>query len=189
MKAIKIFKKRDGQNFKEIGEMWGCETFEEAKIEFAKRCYNDLLNGKHGDNFIELSKEEDGVEEDGIYDNGQLFFSKKDLKNGIERFSEDVYHWEIRQIEEQIGKVQLNSYAFPTEELHKLVEIRVYVVDTDNYEFDTSPKTWDDEKFMNEAEIQGKVYTLQGFQEAFNLEEITSAIDVIRIINVPFFDL
>jgi hypothetical protein len=95
----------------------------------------------------------------------------------------------LQGTEEQIGKVQLNSYAFPTEELPKLVEIRVYVVDTYNYEFDTSPKTWDDEKFMNEAEIQGKVYTLQGFQEAFNLEEINSAIDVIRIINVPFFGL
>ena len=102
MKAIKIYKKRDGQNFKEIGEILGCETFEEAKIEFAKRCYNDLLNGKHGDNFIELSENEDGVEEDGIYDNGQLFFSKKDLENGIEIFSEDVYTWEIRQIEEEI---------------------------------------------------------------------------------------
>jgi hypothetical protein len=102
MKTIKILKKRDGQNFKTIGEMWGCETFEEAKIEFAKRCYNDLLNGKHGDNFIELSENEDGVEEDGIYYNNQLFFSKKDLLNGIERFSEDVYTWEIREIEEEI---------------------------------------------------------------------------------------
>jgi hypothetical protein len=100
MKTIKIFRKRDGQNFKEIGEMYGCENFEEAKIDFATRCYNDLLEGKHGDNFIELSKNEDNVKEDGIYYNGELFFSKQDLKNGIEKFSEDVYHWEIREIEE-----------------------------------------------------------------------------------------
>ena len=30
---------------------------EEAKKEFAQNCWNDLLNGKHGDNFIELSTE------------------------------------------------------------------------------------------------------------------------------------
>ena len=33
-----------------------------------------------------------------------------------------------------------------------------------------------------------RVYTLGGFQEAFNFEEIHSAIDVIRFINVIKFD-
>ena len=63
-------------------------------------------------------------------------------------------------------------------------ETRVYVVDTDNYEFDESPKNWDDEKFMSEAEIQGTVYTLNGFQKAFNYEDVNSFTDVIRFISV-----
>jgi hypothetical protein len=90
----------------------------------------------------------------------------------------------LQGTEEQISKVQLNSYAFPTEELPKLVEIRVYVLETSKYE---QALLWENEMFMRIAEEDGRVYTLEGFQEAFNLEEINSAIDVIRIINVPFF--
>lgn len=71
------------------------------------------------------------------------------------------------------------------EHLDYMTETRVYIVDVDNYEFDESPKQWSDEKFMSEAEIQGNVYSLQGFQNAFNNEEISTAIDVIRFINVP----
>jgi len=74
---------------------------------------------------------------------------------------------------------------FDQDRLPYEVETRVYVVDTYNYEFDDTPENWEDEKFISESEIQGRVYTLQGFQEAFNLEEINSSIDVIRIINVP----
>ena len=103
MKTFSIYKKRDGQSFKEVGRIYGCETFEEAKIEFAKRCYDDVLNGKHGDNFIELSAgEEDYAEVDGIYDNRQLFFAKSELKTGIEMFREDVYTWEIKEIIEDL---------------------------------------------------------------------------------------
>ena len=71
------------------------------------------------------------------------------------------------------------------EHLDLITETRVYVVNIDNYEFDTSPKTWDDEKFMSEAEIQGTVYTLPTFQEAFNYEDVNTFTDVIRFINVP----
>ena len=59
------------------------------------------------------------------------------------------------------------------------VETRIYVVE------DIDASNLNDEEFMDLAEEEGRVYTLQGFQEAFNLEEINSAIDVIRIINVP----
>ena len=88
-KEFIIYKKRDGQSFKEIGSIY-CETFKQAKIEFANTCYDDLLNGKHGDNFTD--------KEDGIYYNGQLFFPKIDLETGIETFYEDVYTWEIRDV-------------------------------------------------------------------------------------------
>ena len=95
MKNFNVYKKRDGQSWKEIGQYF-CTNFEEAKKEFAQNCWNDLLNGKHGDNFIELSTEADGVETDGIYYNEELFFDKANLETGIDFFSEDVYSWEIR---------------------------------------------------------------------------------------------
>lgn len=95
MKNFNVYKKRDGQEWKEIGQYF-CTNFEEAKKEFAQNCWNDLLNGKHGDNFIELSTEVDGVEKDGIYYNGELFFDKAYLEIGIDFFNEDVYSWEIR---------------------------------------------------------------------------------------------
>ena len=47
-------------------------------------------------------------------------------------------------------------------------KIRVYLVDVCNYEFDTSPLTWDNEKFMSEAEIQGNVFTLDFFEKNYN---------------------
>jgi hypothetical protein len=51
-------------------------------------------------------------------------------------------------------------------------EIRVYLIDIDNYEFEEVPTIWEDEKFISEAEIQGNVFSLKGFQEAFNNEEL-----------------
>jgi len=88
----------------------------------------------------------------------------------------------LQGTEEQISKVQLNSYAFPTEELPKLVEIRVYVIRGT----DTALKL-NDEDFITLAEKYGTVYTLSTFQEAFNLEEINTSIDVVRFISVPLF--
>lgn len=66
-------------------------------------------------------------------------------------------------------------------------EIRVYKINTfdfefDTYEFDTSPTQWGNEKFIQEAEIQGGVYTLKGFEEAFNNQEVSADIDFIRIL-------
>ncbi len=101
MKTFNIYKKRDGQDWKLAGEYF-LESFEEAKKEFAKNCWNDLLNGKHGDNFTlftESDKDEfEFVTGGGIYDGTELFFSKTDLEDGIERFREDVYIWEIREL-------------------------------------------------------------------------------------------
>lgn len=42
-----------------------------------------------------------------------------------------------------------------------------------------------DEEFMTEAERQGTVYTLEGFVKAFNLKDINTNHDTIRIIDVP----
>jgi hypothetical protein len=62
------------------------------------------------------------------------------------------------------------------------IETRVYIVSQDsNNLFDGD---FSDEKFMGIAEEQGTVYTLKGFQEAFNNLDINIS-SVIRIINVP----
>lgn len=94
LKDFTLLRKRAGQGFETIGAIY-TDTFENAKIEFANNCYNDLLSGIHGDNFIELSVEDDGVEEDGIYYYNELFMAKSELKEGIETFSEDVYTWKL----------------------------------------------------------------------------------------------
>lgn len=47
-------------------------------------------------------------------------------------------------------------------------KIKVYLVDVCNYEFDTSPLIWDDNKFINEVTIQGNVFTLSSFQKHYN---------------------
>jgi hypothetical protein len=66
------------------------------------------------------------------------------------------------------------------------METRIYLVDLNLiHEEDTEayfPNTTSDEKFMDEAERQGSVYSLHGFQEAFNGDEITSNNTFIRII-------
>lgn len=64
--------------------------------------------------------------------------------------------------------------------------LRIYFVDAIiNYDFDTSPLTWTDEKFISEAEIQGNVYSVEGFVEAFNNDVIFSDCGFIRILPKP----
>lgn len=61
-------------------------------------------------------------------------------------------------------------------------EFRVYVVDTDDQFSELSVKDMTDEQFMAEAEMLGTVYTLEGFEKAFNNGEIQSDSDYIKII-------
>jgi hypothetical protein len=70
---------------------------------------------------------------------------------------------------------------FDEDRLPYEVETRVYVVDAD---FNDYYAILSDDEFIKLAKEQGRVYTIQGFQEAFNLEAINSSIDVIRFINV-----
>jgi hypothetical protein len=62
-------------------------------------------------------------------------------------------------------------------------EIRVYVVDVHSDTDELIPLL-SDEEFMNVAECNGTVYTLQGFQHAFNNDLINSSEEFIRIIEV-----
>lgn len=75
---------------------------------------------------------------------------------------------------------------FDEDRLPYEVETRAYVVDT-NFATCFANDLSDDE-FIELAEEQGRVYTIQGFQEAFNLQEINSGIDTIRFINVKKHD-
>lgn len=122
MKNFNVYKKRDGQDWKLAGNYFS-SSFEDAKKEFAQNCWNDLLNGKHGDNFIELSVEQDGVEQDGIYYQGELFFPKSNIQEGIDFFSEDVYSWEIRDSKDFIIHDEDGVFTEETfESLEKAIE-------------------------------------------------------------------
>lgn len=113
MKTYTIFKKRDGQSWKEVGEIRGCSNFREAKKQFAKQMTND--NWNHSNNVQWLTKELDGVFITGWYDfNGFspvydentekydpieardiLLVSENDILKGFSRWNEDVYTWAI----------------------------------------------------------------------------------------------
>lgn len=61
-------------------------------------------------------------------------------------------------------------------------EIRVYVVNCDLYDGDEFVMALSNEAFMAIAEEQGTVYSLAGFEWAFNDERISEANSVIRIL-------
>ena len=75
---------------------------------------------------------------------------------------------------------------FDQDRLPYEVETRVYVVDTNDNNYNGDETS--DEDFMDMAEADGRVYSLDSFQNAFNFSEVNTDIDVIRFINVPKFD-
>jgi hypothetical protein len=70
------------------------------------------------------------------------------------------------------------------EELDLQTETRFYVLDTQDISIDKGFEELTEEEWITECERQGRVYSTQGFQRAFNEEEINTSIDVLRIINV-----
>jgi len=66
--------------------------------------------------------------------------------------------------------------------LPKQTETRVYLLTVEDS--DISEENMSDGEFMKLAEEKGSVYSLEGFQQAFNWEEVNSSTDVIRFINV-----
>ena len=86
---------------------------------------------------------------------------------------------------------------YPSPDVSHLIqpkkEIRVYVVNFDIYgddESDICPEheTFNENLFIKRAEEEGRVYTLKGFQEAFNDEKISDACDYILIKEVIVHD-
>lgn len=121
MNTYNIYKKRDGQSF----ELWGdiyASNFDEAKKQFAKNMTND--NWEKSNDIVWLDKEEDGVDENGWFDINasvlvekqdptdedytitdyansemELFCSEKSIEDGFDSWNEDVYTWELRDVE------------------------------------------------------------------------------------------
>lgn len=135
MKTFNIYKKRDGQSFEKIGS-YNCVDFDSAKKEFAKNVFEDLLNSKHGDNFIYHSKHsalEGGVNyftEEGIYYNSELFLSDASVSEGFESFNEDVYTWEIRNSISIEVYDNADSELFTTDDVEDMEQAeRIYPTD------------------------------------------------------------
>ena len=65
-------------------------------------------------------------------------------------------------------------------------ETRVYVINTNDERVEDIECISDltNDEFMFEAEEQGRVYTLKGFQIAFNESEVNTETDIIRFIEV-----
>ena len=61
-------------------------------------------------------------------------------------------------------------------------EIKVYVICVDNLKDGEEWWNFSNEQFMDKAEKEGRVYTLQGFESAFNGEAISEVSHIIRII-------
>jgi hypothetical protein len=63
-------------------------------------------------------------------------------------------------------------------------EIRVYLLNCQDISIDKGFEEMTLEEWINESERQGRVYSLEGFQRAFNEEELNTSVDLIRIITI-----
>lgn len=72
------------------------------------------------------------------------------------------------------NEIELDMKANPPKEQ------RVYVLDVNNLEIGFEEMT--DEQYIEECEKQGGIYSIEGFQKAFNEEEVNTAIHIIKII-------
>ena len=63
-------------------------------------------------------------------------------------------------------------------------EIRVYALNCQDISIDKGFEEMTLEEWINESERQGRVYSLEGFQRAFNEEELNTSVDLIRIITI-----
>lgn len=115
MKNYPIFKKRDGQGWKNFGSIYA-SSFEEACAEWTKRVRKDLSN--KNDNtwyYSEAMFKSDGIEEEDIpsWFEGDGYYCEKevillDSTNDLDGWSEDVYSYKV---------VNSDSFEYQREEL------------------------------------------------------------------------
>lgn len=67
------------------------------------------------------------------------------------------------------------------------MELRFYLIDTDNTDIDVINAS--KKQFVEESERQGTVYSLEGFQKAFNQGSINSHTDQLRIFSIEPVDI
>jgi len=101
-KHYPIYVKRDGQDWQYKTDIFS-DSFENAKKEFAYNITKD--NNELSNNIVWLTEENDKVKETGWYDlnyaTPELFCSEKEIKEGFCYWNEDVYSWELRDIEDE----------------------------------------------------------------------------------------
>ena len=107
------------------------------------------------------------------------------MKNLFNNLKDSMQRYDLYQADDEVGTA-LNELetAIKTD-----METRVYVYDVEatDENFELIPiEDITDEEFMEEAEKQGRVYTLKGFEKALNeTGEINTNTDIIRFIQVP----
>lgn len=84
--------------------------------------------------------------------------------------------------EQELYNLQ-NLIEISDNSLPKEVVTKVCVLEIDDFGDEGHLGLTNDE-FLELAENQGRVYSLGGFSEAFNSEEINTANDIIRFINI-----
>ena len=63
-------------------------------------------------------------------------------------------------------------------------ELRFYVLNTEDISSGKSFKEITEDEWVEECERQGRVYSTESFQKAFNKEEINTSTDVLKILTV-----
>jgi len=92
----------------------------------------------------------------------------------------------IQGTEKQIETFR-SAFSFDINEMPKEVETRAYVVNITELSKDLyceDARELTDEEFVTEAERQGTVYSLQGFQIAVNYEELYLDESYVKFISV-----
>jgi len=79
-----------------------------------------------------------------------------------------------------------NQFGVLSSFLRKRFETRVYIIDKGikGIDYDENPVLWSDEDFIEVAETDGNVYSLEGFKRTFNDNDFDSKYYIIRFIEV-----
>lgn len=98
----------------------------------------------------------------------------------------DVEFDSIEELKAEIGEQEVDDVIIEFAEEQDNYETRAYVINVEHERVqDMDVMDFTDDEFITEAETQGRVYTLAGFQKAFNDNEINSFTDVILFREVP----
>ena len=104
------------------------------------------------------------------------------VEHHVNEIIENIYaRGQQKEFAKDIEKIEMFfSYWRQHSQIKKVT--KVYLIDGSNMISNKGFEEMTDEEFMTESESQGHVYSLQGFQQAFNEEKININTDVIKII-------